>query len=210
MGRPVLARLGTVVRRQHDEERLGGRVDRAVDQRHAHRVGHHAGEHAVGGERRHRPDAAGQPILAHRARHHRHVLFGNAEADAAAQRIVRPDQAPDLLGLAGQHRLHQVAGADVEERRLLHRPGEPRLGGAPGGNQAAFLEHQFRRQFGRAAERAVVLQRPARQRRLHALFERRLGGDLRRRDRQPIRQVVAVRPAQAVHHHARDRPPPRP
>ena len=65
------------------------RIDGVVDQRHADRVGHHAGEDAVGGEGRHRTESAGQRVLRHGAGHHRHVLLGDAEANAAAQRLSR-------------------------------------------------------------------------------------------------------------------------
>ena len=127
------------------------RIDGVVDQGHADGVGHHAGEDAVGGEGAHGTETAGEHVLRHGAGHHRHILFGDAEADAAPQRILAAHDAIDLLGLAGEDRLHQVARADVEERGVLHGPGEPGFGGLAGGDGVAFAEDQF----GRAARRAA-------------------------------------------------------
>ena len=126
-------------------------------------------EYAVGGEGRHGAEAAGQRVLRHGAGHHGHVLFRDAEADAAPQQVVRADDAVDVLGFAGEDGFHQVAGADVEERGVLHGPGEPGFGGLAGGHRIAFLEHQLRRQFVGPLELRVIGHRPAGQRGLHAL-----------------------------------------
>ena len=177
MGGSVLAGLRAIVRGQHDEEAGGVRVHGVVDQRHAHGVGHHGSEYAVGGKGGHGPETAGQGILRDGRRHHGHVLFRDTEADSAAQRIRRCDDAVNILGFAGENGFHQVARAQVEERGPLHGPGKPGFGGFAGGDGVAFAEHQLRRQHVWPLQAGVVGYGPAGQRDLHAAGEFRLGRD---------------------------------
>ena len=103
-------------------------------------VRHHAGEDAIGREGRHGTESAGESILCNCAGHHRHILLGDAEADAAAQLIAGTEDAVDVLGPSGEDALHQVPGADIEESGVFHRPGEPRLAGLAGGDDLAFID----------------------------------------------------------------------
>src|ERR1019366_9476139 len=91
--------------------------------------------------------------------------------NAPPQLVGAAQDAVDFLGFAGEDALHQIARAYIEEGRVLHRPGEPRLAGLARGHHFAFREDQFRWEIGGALHGGVVADGAAGQRTLHARHE---------------------------------------
>ena len=201
MGGTILAGFRPVVRRQHDEEGVGVRIDGVVDQRHADGIGHHAGKNAVRGEGGHGAESAGEGVLRDGAGHHGHVLFGDAEANAAAQLVGGSEDAVDVFGFAREDALHQVAGAHIEEGGVLHRPGKPRLARLPRGHHLALREDEFGGQRGGALDGGVIADGAAGQRGLHALHQILLRNHQGRGGAQPGGEILDIAFAERFSHH---------